>query len=242
MSLFVVTRRLSVIDILVVATAVLFGRLVLDAAAESQASGSETASWYVSSVVTGRSGFRVTYYWSKGSNLRTQTLIGIRPLTTIVRGDRYWVFDELRKEGVEIKRSPRSIAEDATRIRPFGNDLEDLIRTDGEKVETGILDGIPAETWRATNATGRRTVWVTTSDPPLPIRVENFDRDSGETITVNYSNWVHGFDLPDSTFEPPSDLRLEKFEYEQFVEASVEGLASPILILYPRLLHGLRPR
>jgi hypothetical protein len=104
------------------------------------------------------------------------------------------------------------------------------------------LSGVPAEVWRVTDATGRRTVWVTLGEPKVPLRVENFDRESGDSAVLNYSNWTSNIDLPESTFEPPADLLLQKFEYEQFVEKSLEGLVGPAPILYPRLLHGSRPR
>jgi len=238
----VMLRRVAIIGPWIVGAALVLSPLVRagEDADSRQAPATKSTNWYVSAVVSGRGGYRVTHYWSSGSNLRSQTLIGIHPITTIVRGDRYWVYDELLKEGVEIKRSISALAEDAKGVRPFGNDLEDLIRSNGEKVETGMLAGISAEAWRATSATGRRTVWVTVAEPRVPLRVENFDRESGESATLNYSNWTSGFDLPESTFEPPADLRLQKFEYEQYVKKSLEGPVGPAPVLYPKLLHGPR--
>lgn len=243
MSFFVFLRRVENVGLLIIGSAIFLASFVLDAAADAgtrEEPGSKPTSWYVSTVVSGRSGYRVTHYWSKGPNFRAQTLVGIHPVTTIVRGDRYWVYDEILKEGIEIKRSALAIAEDAKGSRPFGNDLENLIRSNGEKIETGLLSGIPAETWRVTNEAGRRTVWVTVGEPRVPLRVENFDRESGESATLNYSNWTSEFDLPDSTFEPPADLRLEKFEYEQYLEKSLEGMVGPAPVFYPKLLHGPR--
>jgi outer membrane lipoprotein-sorting protein len=238
-------RRLVRAGLWTIGSALLLGSFVPAAAADDEPqedAGSKSTNWYVSAVVSGRSGYRVTHYWSSGRNLRAQTLVGIHPFTTIVRGDRYWVYDELLKEGIEIKRSALALAEDAKRNRPFANDLEELVQANGEKVETGMLSGVPAEVWRLTDATGRRTVWVAVSEPKVPLRVENFDRESGDSAVLNYSNWASNFDLPDSTFEPPADLRLQKFEYDEFVEKSLEGLIGPAPILYPKLLHGPRPR
>jgi len=242
MSIRLIVRRAAMARLLIIGSAIFLGPLVLDAGADSPEPGSKSTSWYASAIVSGRSGYQVTHYWSRGPNLRAQTLVGIHPVTTIVRGDRYWVYDELLKEGIEIKRSAKAVSEDAKRIRPFGNDLENLIRSDGEKVETGLLSGIPAETWRVTNGAGRRTVWMSVSEPKVPLRVENFDRETGESATLDYSNWATGFELPDSTFEPPADLRLEKFEYQEYVEKSLEGLVGPAPVLYPTLLHGQRQR
>lgn len=236
-------RSLAIAGLWIIGSLLWLGPFVPDAgAADQQEPTSRTANWYVSAVVSGRSGYRVTHYWSSGSSMRAQTLIGIHPVTTIIRGDRYWVYDEFLKAGIEIQRSALAVAEDAGRIRPFANDLEDLIRSDGEKVETGLLAGVPAETWRVTNKVGRRTVWVTVSEPRVPLRVENFDRESGDLATLSYSNWASGFDLPDGIFEPPAGIHLEKFEYEEYVEKSFGGLVGPAPVLYPTLLHGRRSR
>lgn len=221
--------------------AICFLFVVLPALAEDdEKTGLE--SWYTSTVVSGRGGYRVTHYWSRGSALRSQTLVGVSPVTTIVRGDRYWVYDELLGEGIEVKRSPQTTAEDEKRKRPFGNDLEALIRAGGELVETGLLSGIPAETWRVTNSQGRRTVWVRVAEPRVPLRVENFSRESGESATLSYSNWASGFEIPDKFFEPPADLQFKKFEYEAYVAESLKGPVGPAPILYPELIHGPRPQ
>jgi len=235
-------RRLAIVGLWIIASTLFPGPWLPDAVADDTPPRVEASSWYVSAVVSGRTGYRVTHYWSKGPNMRAQTLVGIRAVTTIVRGDRYWVFDELLKEGIVVKRSALAQAEDAKQTRPFANDLEDLIRANGEKVETGMLSGIPAETWRVTNAAGRRTVWVTLDEPKVPLRVENFNRETSESATLNYSNWVSGFDLPDTAFEPPADLVLQEFEYDQFLEKSLEGPVGPAPIIYPKLLHGPRSR
>ncbi len=207
-----------------------------------QESSSDFSNWYVSAILSGRDGYRVTHYWSRGSTVRAQTLVGIHPVITIVRGDRYWAYDELGKEGIEIKRSPLALAEAAKGMRPFANDLKDLIRANGEKVETGLLSGVPAETWRVTNEAGRRTVWVTVGEPRVPLRVENFNRETGDSATLNYSNWASGFDLPASAFEPPADVRFEKYEYDEYLEKSLKGFVGPVPIFHPKLLHGPRPR
>lgn len=242
MSFEICMRRLAIVGLWIIASTLSPGPWLPDAVADDTPPKVEAPSWYVAAVVSGRTGYRVTHYWSKGSNMRAQTLVGIRAVTTIVRGDRYWVFDELLKEGIVVKRSALALTEDAKQTRPFANDLEDLIRANGEKVETGMLSGIPAETWRVTNAAGRRTVWVTLDEPKVPLRVENFNRETSESATLNYSNWVSGFDLPDTAFEPPADLVLQEFEYDQFLEKSLEGPVGPAPIIYPKLLHGPRSR
>lgn len=227
---------------LIAGLAILSGPPVAEAAAKEDSVRPVPTIWYVSVVVSSRAGYRVTHYWSNGPNMRSQTMVGIHPVTTIVRGDHYWAYDTLSQEGIEIVRSPAAVAEDQNRGRPFGNDLEDIIRSHGEKIETGEIGGIPTETWRATNEVGRRTVWVTASEPKVPLRVENFDRESSETATLNYSNWASDFELPDRAFEVPPGLQLEKFSYDEYVEKSLEGMPGSIPVLHPKLLHGARPR
>ena len=85
------------------------------------------------------------------------------------------------------------------------------------------------------------TVWVTVTEPTIVLRVENFDRESGESASLSYSNWASNFDLPDTAFEPPADLRIQKFEYDAYVEKSLSGLVGPVPVLYPKLLHGPQP-
>ena len=66
-----------------------------DARAETEETADAPNTWYATTVVSGRSGYRSTNYWSKGPALRSQTVLGIHPVVTIVRGDRYWVYDVL---------------------------------------------------------------------------------------------------------------------------------------------------
>ncbi len=197
--------------------------------------------WYVSTVVSGRTGYRITHLWSKASKMRSETMLGSHPITTIVRGRHYWVYDRMTGEGIEIERSPQAIAEDETRRRPFGNDLDEVVRAGGEKVEEMELAGLPVEVWRVTRKKGRRTVWVTTSEPRLPLRVENFDRESGDLATLEYSNWRSPKEIPDTFFEPRTGLRITRFSYDVFAARSDQARVGQLPILYPGLVHGTRP-
>jgi len=198
--------------------------------------------WHVSTFGSGGVGYRILHYWSKGAILRAQTLIAGHPVVTIVRGDRYLVLDMLLMKGVEIRRSPAAQAEDAKRERPFGNDFEALRRDHGEKVGDEQISGVQAEIWRVSDSDGRRTVWVTKSEPRVPLRTETFDRSSGATLNVDYSNWIFDLDMPDAFFEPPAGMSLETFEYEDYVARSLAGKPDPAPIFFPHLLHGPRPR
>ena len=215
-----------------------------DEEAPTSAAAPEPAhpTWAASTVVRSDEAFRITHYWSKGPSLRSETMVGIRPIVTIVAGDRYWVYDELGRSGLEIGRAPAAMAEDAGRTRPFGNDLEELIERGGEHVETSAFGGVPVEIWRLTNSSGRRTLWVTSSQPKLPVRVENFDRETGEIAVLEYSGWRRGIELPDRAFVPPPDLDLQRYDYETFIRTVIENDSlGRAPILYPRLLHGPRP-
>ncbi|HIF91582.1 MAG TPA: DUF2092 domain-containing protein [Myxococcales bacterium] len=211
------------------------------ARAEDDHESTSPDAWYVMTVISARSGFRVSHYWSHGVRLRAHTMLGVNPITTIVSGNRYWVYDVLLGEGIEIKRSELTIKQDADRGRPFGNDFERMVQSGGERVGTESVSGIPAEVWRLTNAAGRRTIWVTTGSAPIPLRVENFNRESGESATLSYSNWASSFDISESFFVPSPAISLRKFEYEEFVSESLNGKVRSDLVLFPELLHGVRP-
>ena len=219
------------------------GIAVADPGAEGPVGGAgpTPTNWYVSAVISGRSGYRITHLWSKGPKMRSETMLGSHPITTIVRGRHYRVFDRLTGEGIEIERAPRAVAEDESRVRPFGNDLEEVIRAGGEKVEEAELSGIPAEVWRVTSNRGRRTVWVAASGLRVPLRVENFDRESGESATLNYSGWSSPKEIPDAFFELPAALRITRFSYEAFAARADQAAVGHLPILHPNLIHGTRP-
>jgi hypothetical protein len=209
---------------------------------EASASSVEVETWHASTFVSGSMGLRVIDYWSKGSWMRANTLIGGHPITTIVRGDRYVAFDPLRGEGISIRRSSRALADDATRKRPFGNDLEELVDEGGERVENVRLSGVDAAMWRVTSKAQRRTVWVRRNKPVLPLRVETFDRASSQTISLDYANWLQGLEISDAFFDPPAGLTIVELEYDAYLVASAEGPVGAVPVLYPDLLHGGRIR
>jgi hypothetical protein len=104
------------------------------------------------------------------------------------------------------------------------------------KVEESTRSGIDVEIWRITDDQGRRKLWVTSAEPRLPMRLENFIRSAGDTITTDYSDWTRGLEIPDAFFEAPANVQLEEFDYQTFIKASAERSIGPIL--YPDLLHG----
>lgn len=194
--------------------------------------------WHATAFVRGRMGIRVIDYWSKGSEMRARTLIGGHPITTIVRGDRYVVLDELTGRGLDIRRSPKAMQDDATRVRPFAFELDEVLREGGEKIEDVKVGAMDGEIWRVSDSAGRRKIWVTTADPRVPLRVETFSRASAETIHLDYSGWVFDLELSAAFFAAPAHAALTTFEYDAYVTKSIEGPVSPVPILYPDLLHG----
>jgi hypothetical protein len=128
------------------------------------------------------------------------------------------------------------VKQDAKRLRPFGNDLEELIAEGAELVEAVADDNPGVEVWRITDTSGRRKLWVSHQEPRLPVRLETFVRASLETVTLNYSDWKRGLELRDEFFEAPSEIILEQLDYAAYIEAAASRPVAPVL--YPALLHG----
>ena len=202
-------------------------------------SGSNTSAdtWYATSFVSASNlGIRVIHYWSKGPWMRAQTVVQGHPVVTIVRGSEYIAYDVATGQGARIRRAPAAVSADGQQLRPFANDLPELIAQGAEKVEDTRVGGQRGETWRVTDSAGRRKLTVTSEEPKLPVRVETFVRGTSETVTLDYSNWARGLELRDSFFEPPAHIALESFDYETYLAASTERPIGPVL--YPDLLHG----
>jgi outer membrane lipoprotein-sorting protein len=198
--------------------------------------------WHASSFGSGRGGYRILHAWSKGPNLRSETLIAGHPVITIVRGNRYIVVDTLLGKGVDIERAPAAIADDKKGERPFANEFEVLVRENGEKVDDEVVLGVKTEVWRSTDSAGRRTIWVKASEPKVPVRIESFDRAIGNTVTIDYSNWMFDLRIPDDFFLLPAGLKLETLSYDDYVARSLAGAPDPAPIFHPQLLHGARSR
>ena len=194
--------------------------------------------WHATAFFSSKSQYRIIHYWSAGSSMRAESVIGGHPITTIVRDDRYVAIDRLTGKALDIERAKRASEEDKGRLRPFGIELDELRRAGAEKVEETRMSGVPVEVWRLTDKASRRTVWVTKAEPRVPLRAETFVRGSSDTITFEYSNWVFDLDIPEEFFETPSDLDVERLDYDEYEEKSAKGPVGPAPILYPDMLHG----
>ncbi|MFT5443936.1 MAG: hypothetical protein ACI8W3_002987 [Myxococcota bacterium] len=202
----------------------------------------ESDTWYVTTRVATEFGTISTHYWSKGPKLRVQTILAGHPVTTIVSGDTYFVYDAILGRGVAIKRSPTAIAEDRGRGRPFGRELDDLLGAGGEKVQdtAEASEANSYEIYQLTNDNGRRRIMMTASLPPLPMRVETFVRSSGKKAVLEYSGWQRALDIEDAFFAPSSNVDLELVPYEDYIRRIGNEPVGPAPVYYRDLLHGNR--
>jgi hypothetical protein len=210
------------------------------ASAEGEAApGADIPTWYAQSIGRGDAGLSVTHYWSKGPALRAETVMSGHRIVTIVKGAWYYAFDELSGRGLAIRRDAGALARDAPERRPFGNEYEILMAQGAEKVGEEALWGRTAEIFRITDHRGRRELWVTSDEKRLPMRLEVFDRMSGQKGVTEYLVWDASLTIPDAFFEPHADVAFERLEFEEYLQRSAEsGSASPVPVLHSALLHS----
>ena len=195
--------------------------------------------WYAQALARGAAGLNVTHFWSKGPWLRAETVVAGHKVVNIVKGDWYYAYDGLTKQGLAIRRDPKAEAQDSPERRPFGREYEILVRQGAEQVGEDTAFGRPVGVYRVTDLRGKREVWVTLDEKRLPLRLEIFDRQSSGTRITDYVNWQSALFIPDSFFEPEPGVQIEKLELEQYIKRSVEeGPVGAVPVLYADLLHG----
>jgi hypothetical protein len=195
-------------------------------------------SWYVERVITGAGPTRVEHLWSRGADFRMEGVYGGHPILTLVKGDQYMIVDLLTRQGISIQRSPKAIAQDKGRERPFGNALEVVLAAGGEKVGSEEIPGGRCDLYRETNERGRQEVCVSQDKEKLPIVARVFDRASGNSTVIHYLYWVKGMPMGDAFFEPPPDIALEKISYDDYVKRSAKGPVGPAPVVMAELLYG----
>jgi hypothetical protein len=211
-------------------------------AAEPERTAAATRSWYAQSLSRSDTEMNITHLWSAGAKLRSETVARGHRLVTIVSGDSYYSYDALTLTGIAVRRAPAALAADSPEQRPFGNELELLLRAGGERVRDDSVAGKRLAVYQSTNDVGRRIVWVTDDERRLPVRVEIFDRESGATRYKEYVDWVAGIEIPDAFFVPEPTVQLQRFELDEYLrKRAARDPASAIPILYPELLHGPAP-
>jgi hypothetical protein len=196
------------------------------------------STWHATAFVSGIGTYRIIHHWSQGASMRAETLIAGHPITTIVHGDRYAVIDRLTGRGLEVARAPRSLAQDAGRLRPFAFEPDEIRAAGGELVETTKVSGVDVEIWRVSEDSGRRTAWVSRAEPKVPLRVETFVRGSSQTIRIDYSNWAFDLEIPAAFFAIPPGIEVDRMSYEDYGRRSQAGELGRLPVLYPDLLHG----
>lgn len=197
------------------------------------------ASWYAASVAEDESGqFLMVHFWSKGALFRSEAVLAGRKILTIVDATTYYVIDEVSGLGIAIERSEAARAQDGKRERPFGNEVDQLLLEGGELLKTEKAAGRTVEVYRVTNDAGRRTIWLSTTNPSVPLRIETYDRASSTTGKIDYVNWIQNPPLRDAFFAPDPRIQIEKFGYEEYRKKIRLKPLGPAPVLYRHLLHG----
>lgn len=195
--------------------------------------------WFVQAMnTTPTVGLAISYFWSKGRKLRVSTIVQGQPILTLVSGDWYYAIDVLGERGLAIARSAKALAEDAKGGRPFANEAQLIRDRGGEIVRTDQLGSLVCDIYRLTDEGGRREVWVPQKGEDLPLRVEVFDRATGETRRIDYVGWATSLHLPDSFFDPDPRVELEELTYDEYLKRAGQGPVGPIPVLYGYMLHG----
>lgn len=207
------------------------------------AMGASAETWYAQRISSGECvPLRIEDLWSRGAWLRAETVIGGRPIVTIVRGDRYITVDRLSGSGVSVKRHPNAQAADEPKGRPFGNELRELRRAGGELVgEEELGGGAKCALWRLTSNEGRTEVCTSQEDSPRIFFVRRWDRASNCNLQWRYVQWLRDFEMKGSFFAAPAKAKIESYSYEKYVQSLGQSAAGPALPpLIPLLLHGPR--
>lgn len=199
----------------------------------------QESSWWTQRLTFGEGPTFVENLWSKGRRMRAESIVEGHRVTTLVDEKRYVIIDDLGNAGISIARSPRAIAQDAKRKRPFGTEFEDLVADGAEKVGSEVRAGQDVDHYRITRSDGDRDeVWVTQAEPRLPLEAMYRER-SGTRSRRVYLRWVEGA-WPDSLFVPDPGVKLEEISYEEYLERSRKGPVGPAPPFYADLLHGER--
>lgn len=212
--------------------------LLLAASPAFPASAADT--WYAARMMGGSTPLRVEHFWSKGPQVRMETVIHAQPFITIVSGEYYTVIDPVKATGVAIRRHAGALLleRDNQGKRPFAREADHLIEEGAEQVGTEKIGGRPSLHYRTSNRLASSDAWVTEDEYRLPMRVIRFDRATGESLREDFVDWSRELDLPEAFFQPPGHIKVERFEYDDFA-ARVRERSSPLLpILIPELLHG----
>jgi len=200
----------------------------------------QEAAWWTQRLTFGEGPAFAENLWAKGRRMRAESVVEGHRVVTLVDEKRYLIIDEFGRTGISIARSPRAIGQDAKRRRPFGNEVDELMRDGAEKVGSEMRAGQEVDHYRLTRRDGDRDeVWVTQDESRLPLETVFRERNTGTMNRRVYLRWVESA-WPDALFEPGKDVKLEEISYEDYVERSKKGPVGPAPPFYADLLHGTR--
>jgi outer membrane lipoprotein-sorting protein len=214
--------------------------LAVSAARAQEEEASEgSLTWYAQVLARSESQLNVSYFWSKGSRLRSETVLTGFKIVTIVNGDTYYAYDAVGGRGVAVRRAPAAVAAAASGERPFGRELENLLRQGAEKVGEETVMGRPCDVYRLTDRVGKRELWVTQDSLRLPVRVAVFNRATGRKTYTDFVDWLRGIPISDGFFEPEEGVELKRYTLEEYLlRTARDGPVGPVPILFTDLLHG----
>lgn len=212
---------------------------LLAAASAAPAAAQQTI--YTERITGGDLPARVEHLWARGPVMRASTVVSGHPVVTIVNADRYVMYDSATGFGISIARHPDSIAGDASRKRPFGNELEIVLAMGGELVKEEKLSGRTCELYRATHERGKIEVCVAKEEPRLPLVRRNWVSATGNRAETRYLEWVRNLAVVPNFFEPDPRITIEAMTYEEFrTRVAAKETVGPAPVLYPELLHPKR--
>lgn len=202
------------------------------------ASGS--AGWYALRITRGDAGVFVANFWSLGRRLRAEAVLSGVLIQQIVSGEWYYVIDAVRGEGIAVRRSAAALEFDRKHptARPFGNEAADLVARGAEVVREEEVSGRKVQVHRLTDGQGRHEAWVTEDVSALPIRIDSTDRSSGAHIVTDYVDWLSAITPPETFFEPDPRVKIERIEYDEYLQRASREPLGPAPVLFGDLLHG----
>jgi hypothetical protein len=195
--------------------------------------------WFTERVAERVVGSGATALWSKGNKLRAETVVNGHPVITIVNGSTYYMIDGLNGAGWAVQRHQAALDLEKKRPRPFGNEGERMMEEGAEVVRTERVMGVRCDVYRLTDNRGQREVWVTQTDPRVPVRLEIYNRASGKTAVTRYLGWVGGhLTIPDPFFLPDPRYSIEEMSYDVYIDRKMAGPENMMPVLFPELLSG----
>jgi hypothetical protein len=200
-------------------------------------------SWYAQAISQGRAGLNVTNFWSLGSRLRAETVVGGHKIITIVNGGHYYAFDMVAMNGVAIERAQSALDGDVPDRRPFGNEVEMMLAQGAEKVREEAIQGVMCNVYQVTDDAGRRVLWASQGEWELPVRIEIYDRRTGDRKHTDFMDWSSGIPMKEVFFDPDVNVAFERYTLSEYVTHTQRvGPVGSVPVLYADLLHGRRKK